>query len=145
MPKRAMSTRRITASSALPAWSVVSEPSWPVLSALSMSTHSPPRTSPTTILSGRMRRAFFTRSLIVISPEPSMELSRASRRTTFGCASKRSSAESSIVTILSPSGISHESALSSVVLPEPVLPQPPPSAGRARPRRAGARTTAAAH
>ena len=50
----------------------VSEPSWPVFMAWSMSSASPPRHSPTTIRSGRMRRQFTTRSRIVISPLPSM-------------------------------------------------------------------------
>ena len=87
-----------------------------------MSIASPPRTSPTTMRSGLMRSAFFTRSRMVTSPDPSIELSRASSRTTSGCASKRSSAESSMVTMRSPRGISQESALSSVVFPEPVPP-----------------------
>ena len=50
----------------------MSEPSWPVFMAWSMSSASGPRHSPTTIRSGRMRRAFFTRSRIVYSPAPSM-------------------------------------------------------------------------
>jgi len=122
MPNLAMRTSLSTASCAVPACSVVSEPSWPVFMAWSMSMHSSPRTSPTTILSGLMRRAFLTRSRMATSPEPSMEASRASRRTTSGCKSNRSSAESSMVTMRSFSSISHESALSSVVLPEPVPP-----------------------
>ena len=51
---------------------VVIEPSWPVFIAWSMSRASPPRHSPTTMRSGRMRRLFFTRSRIAISPAPSM-------------------------------------------------------------------------
>ena len=51
---------------------VVSEPSWPVFIAWSMSSASPPRHSPTTIRSGRMRRALITRSRMVTSPLPSM-------------------------------------------------------------------------
>ena len=39
------------------AWTVVSEPSWPVFMACSMSSASPPRHSPTMMRSGRMRRA----------------------------------------------------------------------------------------
>ena len=50
------SSRRIT-SAALLAWIVVIEPSWPVFIACSMSSDSPDRHSPTTIRSGRMRRA----------------------------------------------------------------------------------------
>ena len=41
-------------------WIVVSEPSWPVFMAWSMSTVSAPRTSPTMMRSGRMRREFRT-------------------------------------------------------------------------------------
>ena len=122
MPKRAMSTSLRTASSALPACNVVRLPSCPVFMAWSMSMHSSPRTSPTTMRSGLMRRAFFTRSLMVTSPVPSMDASLASSRTTLRWLSNLSSAESSIVTIRSRGPISHERALSSVVLPEPVPP-----------------------
>ena len=69
------------------AWMVVSEPSWPVFMAWSMSSTSPPLTSPTMILSGRMRRLFLTRSRWVISPAPSMLGGRVSRRTTCSCLS----------------------------------------------------------
>ena len=54
------------------AWTVVSEPSWPVFIACSMSSASPPRTSPTMMRSGRMRSALRTRSRMVTSPRPSM-------------------------------------------------------------------------
>ena len=54
------------------AWIVVSEPSWPVFMAWSMSSVSAPRTSPTMIRSGRMRREFRTSSRMRISPWPSM-------------------------------------------------------------------------
>ena len=50
------------------AWIVVSEPSWPVFIAWSMSSVSGPRHSPMMIRSGRIRRAFLTRSVAVIAP-----------------------------------------------------------------------------
>ena len=56
---------------ALLACTVVSEPSWPVFIACSMSSASPPRTSPTMMRSGRMRSALRTRSRIVTAPRPS--------------------------------------------------------------------------
>ena len=103
-------------------WMVVIDPSWPVFMACIMSRASPPRTSPTTILSGRMRRAFRTRSRIVTSPRPSMFGGRYSRRTTCGCWS-RSSAESSIVRMRSSSGRNDDSTFSVVVFPAPVPPE----------------------
>ena len=102
--------------------SVTSEPSWPVLSACSMSIVSAPRTSPTMIRSGRMRSELRTRSRIVTSPLPSTLAGRASSVTTCGCWS-RSSALSSTVMMRSPSGTAAESALSIVVLPAPVPPE----------------------
>jgi hypothetical protein len=60
-----MVSRRRSASCRVFACSVVSEPSWPVFIACSISSASAPRHSPTTIRSGRMRSAFFTRSRIV--------------------------------------------------------------------------------
>jgi hypothetical protein len=104
------------------AWVVVSEPSWPVFIAWSMSRHSPPRVSPTMIRSGRMRRAFRTRSRMVYSPLPSMLGGRDSSETTWGWLSC-SSAASSMVTMRSSLGIALESTLSRVVLPEPVPPE----------------------
>ena len=62
---------RASASRGVLACSVVSEPSWPVFIAWSMSSVSPQRHSPTTMRSGRMRRQFFTRSRMVIAPLPS--------------------------------------------------------------------------
>ena len=50
------------ASRALLACTVVIEPSWPVFMAWSMSSASAARHSPTMMRSGRMRRAFLTRS-----------------------------------------------------------------------------------
>jgi pilus assembly protein CpaF len=61
------------------------EPSWPVFMASSMSKASPARTSPTMMRSGRMRRAFLTRSRWPTSPLPSILAGRVSRRPTCGC------------------------------------------------------------
>ena len=69
--KPAMSTivsSRHSASRGALAWTVDSEPSWPVFMAWSMSRASAPRTSPTMMRSGRMRSALRTRSRMVISP-----------------------------------------------------------------------------
>ena len=103
------------------ACAVVSEPSWPVFIACSMSSASPPRHSPTTMRSGRMRRALRTRSRMVIRPLPSRLAGRASSDTRFGWLSL-SSAASSMVTMRSSSGMKLERMFSSVVLPEPVPP-----------------------
>ena len=86
-----------------------------------MSSASGPRTSPTTIRSGRMRSALRTSVRIVTSPRPSRPGGRASSRTTWRWRS-RSSAASSIVTMRSSPGIAPESAFSVVVLPDPVPP-----------------------
>ena len=86
------------------AWIVVSEPSWPVFIAWSMSSVSAPRTSPTMIRSGRMRRAFRTSSRILTSPVPSMFAGRDSSVMTWSCWSW-SSAASSIVTMRSSPGM----------------------------------------
>ena len=104
------------------AWIVVSEPSWPVFIAWSMSRVSAPRTSPTMMRSGRMRRALRTSSRILISPLPSMFAGRDSSVITCSCWSC-SSAASSIVTMRSSSGMNAETALSVVVLPVPVPPE----------------------
>ena len=53
-------SRRASVSRGLFEWSVVIEPSWPVFIAWSMSSASGPRTSPTTMRSGRMRSALTT-------------------------------------------------------------------------------------
>ncbi len=103
------------------ACTVVSEPSWPVFRAWSMSSASPPRTSPTTMRSGRMRSALRTSCRIVTSPRPSRFAGRDSSRTTCGWRS-RSSAASSIVTTRSPAGIVPDSAPSVVVFPDPGAP-----------------------
>lgn len=113
---------RIRASPELLAWTVASEPSWPVDIAWSMSSVSPPRTSPTMMRSGRIRREFLTRSRMVIWPLPSTFAGRDSSRMTCACWSW-SSAESSMVMIRSPSGIRPERALRRVVFPVPVAPE----------------------
>src|SRR2546422_104105 len=74
------------------------EPSWPVFIACSMSSASPPRHSPTTMRSGRIRSELMTRRWMVISPSPLMSFGRVSRRHTcswWSC----SSAASSMVTM----------------------------------------------
>src|SRR5262249_46243810 len=75
--------RRARVSRGLFEWTVVSDPSWPVFMAWSMSRASPERHSPTTTRSGRMRRQFFTRSRMVTSPLPSMLGGRASMESTW--------------------------------------------------------------
>ena len=115
-------SRRDRASRGVLACRVVIEPSWPVFIACSMSKASPERISPRMTRSGRMRSAFFTRSRWLTSPRPSMLDGRVSRRTTWLCCNC-SSAESSIVTTRSWLPIDADSALSMVVLPEPVPPE----------------------
>lgn len=112
---------RIRASSAELAWTVAREPSWPVDMAWSMSRVSPPRTSPTMMRSGRIRRELRTRSRMVIWPLPSMLGGLDSRRMTCSCWSW-SSAESSMVMMRSRGGIRPERALRRVVFPVPVPP-----------------------
>ena len=63
-----MVSMRLSASRGVLACTVVSEPSWPVFIACSMSSASAPRTSPTMMRSGRMRRLLRTRSRWVTSP-----------------------------------------------------------------------------
>ena len=102
-------------------WMVVSEPSWPVFMAWSMSRASPPRHSPTMIRSGRIRRELRMRSRIVISPRPSMLGGRDSSDATCSWRSW-SSLESSMVTMRSSLGTNPDSTLSSVVFPVSVPP-----------------------
>ena len=90
------------------AWIVVSEPSWPVFMACSMSRASGPRHSPMMIRSGRMRKAFRTRSVALMAPLPSMLGGRVSSRTTWSCWSCNSAA-SSMVTMRSVLGMKLES------------------------------------
>ena len=115
-------SRRATVSLGVLAWTVVSEPSWPVFIAWSMSRASPPRHSPTTMRSGRMRRQFLTRRRIDTSPFPSALAGLASMRTTWLCWSF-SSSESSTVMMRSSGPMQSEMALRSDVLPEPVPPE----------------------
>ena len=115
-------SRRARASRGVLAWMVVSEPSWPVFIAWSMSSVSAPRTSPTMIRSGRMRRELRTSSRIRTSPWPSMLGGRDSSGTTCSCWSW-SSAASSIVTMRSSFGMNAETAFNVVVFPEPVPPE----------------------
>ena len=117
-----MFSSRVSASRGELAWIVDIEPSWPVFIACSTSSASAPRISPRMMRSGRMRRAFRSRSRIVISPVPSRLGGRVSSRTTCGCCSC-SSAASSIVTVRSAASIIRDRALSRVVLPEPVPPE----------------------
>ena len=80
-------------------------------------------TSPTIILSGRIRSDDLIRSRILIPPRPSAFALRTSRRTRFGMLLICNSAESSIVIIRSSLGISFERAFKNVVLPDPVPPE----------------------
>ena len=61
-------SRRLMASRGLFAWTVTMDPGCPVFIACMASSASAPRTSPTTMRSGRIRSAFFNKSRIVISP-----------------------------------------------------------------------------
>ena len=97
---RAIVSIRATASRGLFAWTVVKEPSWPVFMACNISNASSPRTSPTTIRSGRIRRLLITSCRCLIAPVPSTFAGRHSSRTTCRCF-MISSAESSMVTIRS--------------------------------------------
>ena len=117
-----MVSSRLSASRGVLAWSVVSEPSWPVFMACSMSTASAPRHSPMMMRSGRMRSALTSSTRCGTSPVPSMLAGRVSSRTTCGWRSW-SSAESSMVTMRSLAGMNEDRTLSSVVLPAPVPPE----------------------
>ena len=117
-----MVSSRARASRGVLAWSVVIEPSWPVFMAWSMSSASVPRHSPMMIRSGRMRKAFFTRSVALMAPLPSMFAGRVSSRTTWSCCNCNSAA-SSMVTIRSVLGMKLERVFNRVVLPEPVPPE----------------------
>ena len=112
---------RLSASRGLLACTVVIEPSWPVFMAWSMSSASPPRHSPTTIRSGRIRRLFRTRSRMVTSPARSTFGGRVSMQSTWRWWSW-SSLASSTVTMRSSFGMNDESTLRRVVLPVPVPP-----------------------
>src|SRR5438874_2049585 len=115
---------RMSASLGAFACTVVSEPSWPVFIACSMSSASSPRTSPTMMRSGRMRSALTTSWRCRTAPLPSTLGGRVSSRATC-CWCSCSSAASSMVTMRSRSEMNDDSTLSSVVLPAPVPPQMP--------------------
>src|SRR5882724_6349698 len=117
-----MVSTRLKASRGVLAWIVVMDPSWPVFIAWSMSTASPPRHSPMMMRSGRIRSALISSRRWETSPEPSMLAGRVSSRTQCGCLSW-SSAESSMVTMRSVTGMNDDRMLSSVVLPAPVPPE----------------------
>ena len=93
-----MVSSRLRASRGVLAWTVVIEPSWPVFIAWIMSSVSAPRHSPMMIRSGRIRSAFFTRSVAVTAPRPSMFGGRVSSRTTWSCWSWSSAASSIVIT-----------------------------------------------
>ena len=122
LPIMAIVSMRATASRGVLAWIVVSEPSWPVFIACNISMHSSPRTSPSTIRSGRIRSALMTNSLCRTAPLPSTFGGRHSSRTTCECFICNS-AESSMVTIRSRSSIKPDITFSKVVLPAPVPPE----------------------
>ena len=86
-----------------------------------MSRVSAPRTSPTTIRSGRMRSDSRTRSRRVTAPSPSRFGCRHCIATTSG-RSTRSSKTSSHVTMRSRAGTAARRQFSSVVLPAPTAP-----------------------
>ena len=75
------------------------------INACNISSASSPLTSPTIILSGRIRSAVLIRSRILISPVPSTFAFRASSRTRLGIPVICSSALSSMVIIRSSFGI----------------------------------------
>ena len=105
------------------AWTVVSEPSWPVFIAWSMSSASAPRTSPTTMRSGRIRRLLITRLRWVISPLPSMLAGRVSSRTTWPWLELELGRVLDGDDALRLSGMKLDITLSRVVLPAPVPPE----------------------
>ena len=120
-PMNTSPSRCESASRALLACTVVIEPSWPVFMACSMSSASPPRTSPMMTRSGRMRRLFLTSARCEISPLPSTLGGRVSSRTTCCCCNCNSAA-SSMVTTRSEGGMKPDIILSSVVFPLPLGP-----------------------
>ena len=89
---------RDSASRAELEWMVDIDPSWPVFMACSMSSASPPRTSPTRIRSGRIRSELRTSCRMVSSPLPSTLGGRCSSETTWGCWICSSAASSMVTT-----------------------------------------------
>ena len=101
---------------------VASEPPWPVFIACIRWKASPPRTSPTTMRSGRRRSAECSRSPMSTRALAELVGGAAISKATRWDWLSWSSAESSMVRMRSSSGMSDETMLSSVVLPEPVPP-----------------------
>ena len=91
---------RLSASRGVLAWSVVSEPSWPVFMAWSMSIASAPATLAHDDAVGPHTQRVDQQQSLRHLARPSMLAGRVSSRTTWGCLSW-SSAESSMVTIRS--------------------------------------------
>ena len=123
MPISAMVSSLEIISRGVLAWAVDSDPSWPVFKACKRSMVSSPRTSPTMILSGRIRSAARIRSRIVMARFSCKFAFFASRRTRLRSPGIRSSAVSSMVMSLSSAGIEAASAFKNVVFPADV---PPP-------------------
>ncbi len=113
---------RLMASRGELACSVPMEPSWPVFMACKRSKASGPRTSPTMIRSGRIRRQLRTSSRMLMAPWPSRLGGRVSSLTTCGCCSCSSAASSQVIT-RSVGSMKAVMVLSRVVLPEPVPPE----------------------
>jgi hypothetical protein len=120
--KVTITSSREMASRGVLACTVVSDPSWPVFMACSMSSASSPRTSPQMMRSGRIRRLLINSSRCFTAPVPSRLGGRVSSRTTCGCFNCNSAA-SSMVTIRSRGEMKADRALSRVVLPAPVPPE----------------------
>ena len=98
------------------------EPSWPVFIACSMSKASAPRDLAEDDAVGAHAQRVPDQVALRDLARPSRLGGRVSSRTTCGCCSC-SSAASSMVTMRSPWSIRRDSALSMVVLPEPVPPE----------------------
>ena len=113
-----MVSSRDSESRGLLAWTVVIEPSWPVFMACSMSSAAPSRTSPTTMRSGLMRRAFLTRSRMAMRPS-ALDVGRSRLEAQHVVLVRLGSAASSMVMMRSSSGRKEEMTLSVVVFPEP--------------------------
>src|SRR6478609_10085884 len=115
-------SNRATTSDGAFACTVPHPPSCPVLRAARSSRTSAPRTSPTTIRSGRIRSACRTSVVRVTSPAPSTLAGLASSRTRCGWSTV--SSRTSSTTSRRSTGSMHPSrAARSVVLPAPVPPE----------------------
>ena len=115
-------SNRATASALVLACRVPQPPSCPVLSAVSSSRTSAPRTSPTTSRSGRIRSDWRTRAVRLTSPLPSTLAGRACSRTTCGWSTASSRTSSTTTSRSSGSALARAGRPSSVVLPLPVPP-----------------------